>query len=62
MHEFWSTQPVPNDKINYDKDGEIDASHNRNIKSIILPDGYVWSCCSLQELYPFLLKHYISIK
>lgn len=60
MHEFWSTQPVPNDKINYDKDGEIDASHNRNIKSIILPDGYVWSCCSLQELYPFLLKHYIS--
>mgnify|MGYP001221075305 CR=1 FL=1 len=26
MHEFWNKQPVPQDKIVFEKDGEIDSS------------------------------------
>lgn len=59
MHEFWNKQPVPQDKIVFEKDGEIDSSRELRYEKNPLPEGYEWSSCTVEELCEFLKENYI---
>ena len=50
MHEFWNKQPVPQDKVVFEKDGEIDSSRELRYEKTPLPEGYEWSSCTVEEL------------
>lgn len=57
MHEFWSTQPMPDN--HRDGIGEIDSSRSYNPTPVQLPDGLEWSACSIDEAAELLSSHYI---
>jgi len=59
MHEFWNKQPVPQDKVVFEKDGEIDSSRELRYEKTPLPEGYEWSSCEIEELCEFLKENYI---
>lgn len=59
MHGFWNKQPVPQDKVVYEKDGEIDSSRELRYEKTPLPEGYEWSSCEIEELCEFLKENYI---
>jgi glycylpeptide N-tetradecanoyltransferase len=59
MHEFWNKQPVPQDKVVFEKDGEINSSRKLRYEKNPLPEGYEWSSCTVDELYEFLKENYI---
>ena len=59
MHEFWNKQPVPQDKVVFEKDGEIDPSRELRYEKNPLPEGYEWSSCTVEELCEFLKENYI---
>ena len=50
MHEFWNKQPVPQDKVIFEKDGEINSSRELRYEKNPLPEGYEWSSCTVDEL------------
>ena len=43
MSEFWYKQPVPQDKVIFEIDGEIDSSRELRREKTLLPGGYEWS-------------------
>lgn len=57
MHEYWDKQPVP--KVDT-KPGEIEESREISKKTTKLPEGFVWSSCSIKEVHSFLGEHYIG--
>jgi len=57
MHEYWDKQPVPREDT---APGEIDSSREVSKKTTKLPDGLVWSSCSLKEACEFLREHYVQ--
>lgn len=57
MHEFWDTQPMP--ESHRDGVGEIDSSRTFDPNPVILPDGFEWSTCSIDEAADLLSSHYI---
>lgn len=57
MHEYWDKQPVPREGTTH---GEIEAKRDVSKKTTKLPDGFVWSSCSLKEACEFLNSHYVS--
>ena len=57
MHEYWDKQPVPREGTT---PGEIDESRDVVKKTTKLPNGFVWSSCSLKEACEFLNSHYVS--
>ena len=59
MHEFWDKQPVPQDKVVFESDGEINSSRELRYEKNQLPEGYEWSSCTVDELYEFLKENYI---
>jgi len=59
MSEFWYKQPVPQDKVIYEEDGEIDSSRELRYEKNPLPGGYEWSSCTIDELCIFLKENYI---
>ena len=59
MHEFWNKQPVPQDKIVFKNDGEINSSRELRYEKNPLPEGYEWSSCTIDELCIFLKENYI---
>ena len=59
MHEFWDKQPVPQNKVIFEKDGEIDSSRELRYEKNPLPEGYEWSSCTVEELCEFLKENYI---
>jgi len=59
IHEFWNKQPVPQDKVVFEKDGEIDSSRELRYEKNPLPEGYEWSSCTVEELCEFLKENYI---
>ena len=59
MSEFWYKQPVPQDKVIFEEDGEIDSSRELRYEKNPLPEGYEWSSCTIDELCIFLKENYI---
>ena len=59
MSEFWYKQPVPQDKVIFEIDGEIDSSRELRREKTLLPGGYEWSSCTIDELCIFLKENYI---
>lgn len=59
MSEFWYKQPVPQDKVIFESDGEIDSSRELRREKTLLPGGYEWSSCTIDELCIFLKENYI---
>lgn len=59
MHEFWNKQPVPQNKVVFENDGEIDSSRELRYEKTPLPEGYEWSSCTVEELCEFLKENYI---
>jgi glycylpeptide N-tetradecanoyltransferase len=57
MHEYWDKQPVPREDTT---PGEIEKTRDVSKKTTKLPDGFVWSSCSLKEACEFLNSHYVS--
>ena len=57
MHEYWDKQPVPRKDTT---PGEIEKTRDVSKKTTKLPDGFVWSSCSLKEACEFLNSHYVS--
>jgi len=55
---YWKNQPVKKEE-NDCIEGEIDSSENLKLEKNVLPDGYEWDSCYLEELYTFLKKYYI---
>ena len=60
MHEFWNKQPVPQDKVIFKNDGEINPSRELRYEKNPLPEGYEWSSCTVDELCEFLKDNYIT--
>lgn len=58
MHEFWSTQPMPENHRN--GIGEIDSSRVYSETPLQLPVGLEWSTCSIDEVVTLLTSHYIG--
>jgi glycylpeptide N-tetradecanoyltransferase len=56
-HEFWDKQPVPREGV---APGEIEGTRETSKKPTKLPEGFVWSSCSLKEACTFLNTHYIG--
>ena len=59
MHEFWNKQPVPQNKVIFESDGEIYSSRELRYEKNPLPEGYEWSSCTVEEIYEFLKENYI---
>ena len=59
MSEFWYKQPVPQDKVIFEKDGEIDSSRELKHEKNHLPEGYEWGSCTIDEICIFLKENYI---
>jgi len=59
MHEFWDKQPVPQNKVIFENDGEINSSRELRYEKNPLPEGYEWSSCTIDEIYEFLKENYI---
>lgn len=57
MHAYWDKQPVP--KVDT-KPGEIEEKGKVPKKTTKLPEGFVWSSCSIKEVHAFLKEHYIG--
>jgi len=57
MHEYWDKQPVPREDTT---PGEIDKTRDVSKKTTKLPDGFVWSSCSIKEASEFLEKYYVQ--
>jgi glycylpeptide N-tetradecanoyltransferase len=57
MHTYWDKQPVP--KVDT-KPGEIEERGVVSKKMLTLPDGFIWSSCSIEEAQSFLKEHYIG--
>lgn len=57
MHEFWDKQPVPREGV---KPGEIEDTRSVSKKTTKLPEGFVWSSCSLKEACTFLRDYYVE--
>lgn len=57
MHTYWDKQPVPKEDT---KPGEIEEKGGVPKKRTKLPDGFIWSSCSIKEVYTFLENHYIN--
>ena len=55
MHNFWDKQPVPREGSKF---GELDTGREIIKNPLKLPDGFVWSECTLEEARLFLQKHY----
>ena len=55
---YWKNQPVKKEE-NDCIEGEIDSSENLKLEKNVLPDGYEWDSCYLEELCMFLKKYYI---
>ena len=53
---YWKNQPVKKEENNCIK-GEIDSSENLKLEKNILPDGYEWDSCYLEELCMFCLLY-----
>ena len=56
IHKWWDKQPVPQNNVINEKEGEIDKI---KFKSIKLDEQYEWSTCNLYELHAFLKDHYL---
>lgn len=56
VHKWWDKQPVPQNNVINEKEGEIDKI---KFKSIKLDEQYEWSTCNLYELHAFLKDHYL---
>jgi glycylpeptide N-tetradecanoyltransferase len=56
MHEYWNKQPVSREGV---EPGEIDGTREVSKKTTKLPDGFIWSSCSLKEACDFLKEHYV---
>lgn len=57
MHQFWDKQPVPREGMG---SGEIEATRETSKKTTKLPEGFVWSSCSLKEACAFLNAYYVG--
>jgi glycylpeptide N-tetradecanoyltransferase len=57
VHTFWDKQPVPRDGTG---SGEIEDTRETSKKTTKLPEGFVWSPCSLKEVCTFLNAHYVG--
>jgi len=57
MHEYWDKQPVPREDTT---PGEIEETRDIQKKTTKLPDGFVWSSCSLKEAREFLGEYYVQ--
>ena len=57
VHTFWDKQPVPREGI---QSGEIEETRETSKKTTKLPEGFVWSSCSLQEVCTFLNAYYVG--
>lgn len=57
MHAYWDTQPVPRDGT---APGEIEEKQVVSKKVTTLPEGFVWSQCSVKEAHAFLRDHYVG--
>lgn len=57
VHTFWDKQPVPRDGTG---SGEIENTRETSKKVTKLPEGFVWSSCSLKEVCTLLNAHYVG--
>ena len=57
MHNYWDKQPVP--KVGT-KPGEIEERGSISKKTTKLPEGFMWSSCSIKDVHSFLKEHYIG--
>jgi glycylpeptide N-tetradecanoyltransferase len=57
MHEFWNTQPVPENHEEYM--GEINTCRDFDPNPIALPEQFEWSECTVKEAAELLSVHYI---
>jgi glycylpeptide N-tetradecanoyltransferase len=57
MHSFWDTQPVPRDGCS---SGEIETTRTCNVNPHELPDDFMWSQSTLDEIHLFLTNYYVS--
>ena len=45
---YWKKQPVKHDVTETSR-GEIDSSENLKLEKNVLPEGYEWDSCYLEE-------------
>ena len=55
---YWKKQPEKHGVIKTEH-GEIDSSENPKLEKNVLPDGYEWDSCYLEELCRLLKQYYI---
>ncbi len=57
VHTFWNTQPMPVEHSV--RVGEIDSSRTCSDTPVVLPEGFEWSTCSIDEAARLLSSHYV---